>query len=88
MVKLGQLKTVSLREIWSNEASDFTPWLLAHPEYLSEALGIDVELVAEEDAETVVCSGLWNEQTESPQDYEELFTRLQRRGLPPCCHKC
>ena len=47
--------------------------------------GIDVELVAEEDAETVVCSGLWNEQTESPQDYEELFTRLQRRGLPLIC---
>lgn len=48
MVKLGQLKTVSLREIWPNEASDFTPWLLAHPEYLSEALGIDVELVQRE----------------------------------------
>lgn len=48
MVKLGQIETVSLREIWPNEASDFTPWLLAHPEYLSEALGIDIELVRRE----------------------------------------
>ena len=47
--------------------------------------GIDVELVAEQEAEAVVCSGLWNEQTETPEDYVELLTRLKARGLPFIC---
>lgn len=47
---LGRLERVELRDIWVNEASEFTPWL-ARPEniaVLSETLGIDLELEAQE----------------------------------------
>ena len=47
---LGRLEPVELRNIWTSEAADFTPWL-ARPESLSvlgETLGIDLELEAQE----------------------------------------
>ena len=47
---LGRLEPVELRNIWTSEAADFTPWL-ACPENLSvlgETLGIDLELEAQE----------------------------------------
>lgn len=49
---LGRLTPVELRNIWSSEASDFTPWL-AREENLSilgEVLGVDLELEAQEQA--------------------------------------
>ena len=50
--QLGRLERVDLRNIWISEASSFTPWL-ARPEniaVLGEALGIDLELEAQEKA--------------------------------------
>jgi len=47
--------------------------------------GIDVERVEEKNAAAVICSGLWNEQTETPQDYTTLLTRLVERNLPFIC---
>ncbi len=47
--------------------------------------GIDVDLVSEAEAAAVICSGLWNEQTETPADYVELLTRLKARDLPFIC---
>lgn len=47
---LGRLTRVELREIWTAEASGFTPWL-ARPEnleILGETLGMDLELEAQE----------------------------------------
>ena len=47
---LGRLEPVELRNIWTSEAAEFTPWL-ARPENLSvlgETLGIDLELEAQE----------------------------------------
>ena len=47
---LGRLERMDLRAIWTSEAADFTPWL-AGPENLAilgEALGIDLELEAQE----------------------------------------
>lgn len=49
---LGRLTPVELRDIWSSEASDFTPWL-AREENLSilgEVLGVELELEAQERA--------------------------------------
>jgi hypothetical protein len=49
---LGRLERVELRDIWTSEAAEFTPWL-ARPENLAvlgETLGIDLELEAQERA--------------------------------------
>lgn len=47
---LGKLVRVDLREIWENEASDFTPWLAEHIKLLGEALGMDLEVKGTEKA--------------------------------------
>lgn len=49
---LGRLTRVELRDIWSSEASDFTPWLAREENLaiLAETLGIDLELEAQEKA--------------------------------------
>ncbi|HMG44290.1 MAG TPA: hypothetical protein VK611_23350 [Acidimicrobiales bacterium] len=47
-VQVESLVEVSLREVWSDEASLFTPWLAANPSHLSEALGMQLELVGPE----------------------------------------
>jgi hypothetical protein len=49
---LGRLEHVELREAWTGEATDFTPWL-AQPEnivLLGEAIGIELELESQEKA--------------------------------------
>lgn len=46
--KLGELQTLDIREVWADEAKDFTPWLLNNPQELSRALGLDLELHANE----------------------------------------
>ena len=50
--KLGRLIPVELREVWTKESSDFTPWLAQADslKILGEALGIDLELEAQEKA--------------------------------------
>ncbi len=42
---LGQLKSVDLRNRWSNEALDFTPWLAKEENIslLGEAMGLELE---------------------------------------------
>ena len=47
---LGKLKKVELRDVWGNEASDFTNWL-AQPEnldLLSEEIGVEIKLIQPE----------------------------------------
>lgn len=44
----GRLEDVSLRSAWGHEALDFTPWLAANLDRLSEAIGIPLELVEQE----------------------------------------
>ena len=50
--ELGRLIRVELRDIWISESSDFTPWLAREENLvvLGEALGIDLELEAQEKA--------------------------------------
>lgn len=45
---LGRLSSVRPRDVWPHEAHDFTPWLLANADVLSEVLGMDLELEAAE----------------------------------------
>jgi hypothetical protein len=47
---LGRLAPVELREYWEDEARDFTPWLANEDnlKLLSEAIGIELELVGRE----------------------------------------
>ena len=43
-MELGKLVEVPLREVWENEARDFTPWLLKHSDELSAAIGLELDL--------------------------------------------
>ncbi|MBH5372152.1 DUF4268 domain-containing protein [Bradyrhizobium glycinis] len=44
MLELGTVKAVPLRELWSGEATHFTPWLSQNLGILAEKLGMDLEL--------------------------------------------
>ena len=45
---LGSIQWVNPRKIWPDEASDFTPWVAENIGLLSEAIGIDIEIVDRE----------------------------------------
>lgn len=47
--------------------------------------GLDVELVEEFEAAGVVCTGLYDDETETPENYAELLQRLRSRNLPFIC---
>lgn len=47
--------------------------------------GLYVEPVEEFEAQAVVCTGLFDDATETPQDYAELLQRLRARNLPFIC---
>ncbi len=43
-MELGLLQPVNPRELWENEERDFTPWLAENIEYLSEVIGVSIEI--------------------------------------------
>lgn len=47
--------------------------------------GIDVQRVPLDDAEGVVCTGLFNDEEETPGDYAELLLNMKNRGLKMLC---
>jgi HAD superfamily hydrolase (TIGR01459 family) len=47
--------------------------------------GLDLKLVPHEEAELVVCSGLFDDETETPDDYADLLRTLAARKLPMIC---
>ncbi len=47
--------------------------------------GLDVELVEEFEASGAVCTGLYDDTTEGPEDYHDLLQRLRSRDLPFIC---
>ncbi len=44
MTDFGEIKRVDIREIWPNEATDFTPWLVENIDRLGQALGMEIEV--------------------------------------------
>jgi HAD superfamily hydrolase (TIGR01459 family) len=47
--------------------------------------GLEVELVEEFDASGVVCTGLFEDEVETPEDYAATLRRLRARDLPFIC---
>ena len=47
--------------------------------------GLDVELVEEFEASAVVCTGPFDDDVETPEDYAEMLQRLRARDLPFVC---
>lgn len=49
-MKLGTIKKMDLRDIWTSESSDFTPWLAKEENIalLGNAIGIDLEVESQE----------------------------------------
>jgi len=45
---IGRLERVNLREVWANEATNFTTWLERHLDILSEHIGIDLSALERE----------------------------------------
>jgi hypothetical protein len=45
---LGRIETVNPRDVWPDEARNFTPWMLDNAQYLGEILGLEIELEARE----------------------------------------
>ena len=41
---LSKLTRIDARAVWRHEALDFTPWVRANIDSLSEALGLELEL--------------------------------------------
>ena len=65
MYEFGELKKVQLREMWPNEAANFTPWLASNIESLGKALGFELELT-EEEAKQVWTPGSFNSNIDYP----------------------
>ena len=59
MPELGRLKKVDLRNIWDNEAQDFTPWLAEEDNLsvLAETLRMELELVSQENQRRTIPRG-------------------------------
>lgn len=47
--------------------------------------GLGVELVAEAEAETIVCTGFFDDETETPEDYRAMLAALAAHGVPMIC---
>ncbi len=47
--------------------------------------GLDVEFAGKDDADSVVCTGLVDDRTETPEDYAPLLAELAARNLPFIC---
>jgi HAD superfamily hydrolase (TIGR01459 family) len=57
-------------------------FLIGQSQDLSLFAGLDVELVAAEEADVIVCTGLFNDEEEQPEDYRDMLEALRRRSLP------
>ncbi|QLF69517.1 TIGR01459 family HAD-type hydrolase [Peteryoungia desertarenae] len=47
--------------------------------------GLDVDVTGEADAEAIVCTGFFDDETEVPEDYHDMLTRFVARDAPFIC---
>lgn len=47
--------------------------------------GLDIDLVEPDAADAVLCTGLFDDETETAEDYRDMLAALQARGLPLIC---
>ncbi len=47
--------------------------------------GLDVEFVSADHAAVIVCTGLFDEELETPEDYDGMFAGFAARGVPMIC---
>ena len=47
--------------------------------------GLNLDFVQASEADLIVCSGLYNDEVETPADYTKLFEPLVKRGVPMIC---
>lgn len=47
--------------------------------------GLDVVRVGEEEAEVIVCTGFFDDETETPEDYHDMLVAFQSRKVPMIC---
>lgn len=47
--------------------------------------GLDVEFADEDSCDLISCTGLFDDEKETPDDYSESFDRWQARGVPMLC---
>ncbi|SMD16645.1 TIGR01459 family HAD-type hydrolase [Rhizobium sp. RU36D] len=47
--------------------------------------GIDVQTVAAGEADAIVCTGFFDDETEMPEDYHDMLVAFQRRSVPLIC---
>ncbi|MDL2408351.1 TIGR01459 family HAD-type hydrolase [Rhizobium calliandrae] len=47
--------------------------------------GLDVERVEAEEAESIVCTGFFDDETETPDDYSDMLTAWSARKVPLIC---
>ncbi|TCL75810.1 TIGR01459 family HAD-type hydrolase [Rhizobium sp. BK251] len=47
--------------------------------------GLDVERVSAEEADSIVCTGFFDDETQVPEDYTDMLKAFQARGVPMIC---
>ncbi|ATN33233.1 HAD family hydrolase [Rhizobium sp. ACO-34A] len=47
--------------------------------------GLGVERVSADEAEAIVCTGFFDDETETPEDYHDMLVAFQKRGVPLIC---
>jgi HAD superfamily hydrolase (TIGR01459 family) len=47
--------------------------------------GLDVEVVSEQDTDAVVCTGFFDDETETPEDYTDMLKGFVARKVPMIC---
>ncbi|MCM2294101.1 TIGR01459 family HAD-type hydrolase [Allorhizobium sp. BGMRC 0089] len=57
-------------------------FLIGQSQDLSLFDGLDIELVAAEEADSIICTGLFNDEEEQPEEYRDLLAGLRQRDLP------